>query len=302
MYDLVVVVAVLAGAWLGSLGGLGRAAAVGVEMFVGLALGVLFHEAIGGGIAWGLRLALEPVLSPDFPFQSLSVALAFLVLTWGTVAFLRFRFHPEQPVTLDTPEPTTLPPVERFGGAAAGAVAGFIGSGAVLVTLSMLPLPAALRPTPRAMFFDAGSVVLRAAGQFEADLHEGSSLVVHGEPAARPGQPGRAQTCEPWIDTDEDGQPSDADRWHDVDGNGTYTAGLAYLDLDGDGLRRIGLIDKYATGGWNGTFDIAAAPEMPAPDTTAAAPRPAGRPRQPEPGRGQSAKAAKPTEAPEDDF
>jgi hypothetical protein len=284
MYDLAVVVVVLAGAWFGSTAGVLPAATLAVELFAGFAAAVLLHELLGGLLASALRMALEPVLGLDFPFQGVSVALVFALVTWGTFAAIRLLYHPEQPIRLDlqTEAEETPPPLVRLTGAVAGGLAGFVGAGAALVTLSMLPLPALLRPAPARMFADAGRVLLRAAGQFQPDLHEGRSLVVDGEPPTRASQAGAGLTSEPWIDVDADGSFSEADRWHDVDDNGTFTAGLAYVDVDGDGTRRIGLIDKYATGAWNGMLDTAAPPPglatAPKGDAAPPPPGPRGRP------------------------
>lgn len=305
MYDLAVVVAVLAGAWFGSTAGVLPAAALAVELFAGFALAVLLHELLGGLLTSVLRMALEPTLGLDFPFQGVAVALVFTLVTWGTFAALRLLYHPEKPIRLDAQPAAreTPPPLVRLAGALAGGLAGFVGAGAALVTLSMLPLPGLLRPVPARIFADAGGVLLRAVGRLEPDLHESRSLVVDGEPPARPSQAGAGLTSEPWIDVDADGSFSEADRWHDVDGNGTFTAGLAYLDLDGDGIRRIGLVDKYATGAWNGLLDLAAPPPDPvaAPEGEAAPPGPRGRASRGAPAPAATPAPASPT-APQDDF
>lgn len=281
MYDLAVVAAVLLGAWFGSTAGVLPAATLAVELFAGFAAAVLLHEVLGGLLGSALRMALEPTLGLDFPFQGVAVALVFTLLTWGTFAALRLLYHPAKPIRLDSrPEAEApQPPLVRLTGGLAGGLAGFVGAGAALVTLSMLPLPGPLRPAPSRMLADAGGVLLGAAGRLEPDYHESRSLVVLGEPPTRPSQAGAGLTSEPWIDADGDGSFSDPDRWHDVDGNGAFTAGLAYLDLDGDGTRRIGLIDKYATGAWNGMLDVAAPPPDPAavPQGEAASPPPGPR-------------------------
>ncbi|NCX99685.1 MAG: hypothetical protein EBX35_14205, partial [Planctomycetia bacterium] len=92
MYDLAVICAVGFAAWQGSQAGMLAGALVGIEMIMAVAVGLLFHEPIAGLLVDGLRLAAEPLLSPDFPYQGLAVPLAFMALTWGTFAALRFRF------------------------------------------------------------------------------------------------------------------------------------------------------------------------------------------------------------------
>jgi hypothetical protein len=149
------------------------------------------------------------------------------------------------------------------------------------------------------MYFDAGSVVLRAAGRLQPDAEEGQSLVVDGEPITRGGGGIGPTTSEPWVDIDKDGAWSEADRWYDADTNGTFNESVSFVDADGDGTRRIGLVEKYGTGVWTGLFDrIAATPTLAAAGTRAD-----GGTRTRGAAAGEtSAPGAATTQAPDDDF
>jgi len=257
MYDLVTVFAIILGLWLGWMFGVHPLAAFGLEMFGAFAAGVLLHEPLGGMLAVVLRWLLE-AFAPDFPFQAFAVGLVFFLLVWGTLGALRFLYHPDDFTLVDAgPADEPPPPIEKVAGAATGGLAAFVTTAAVLVTLSMLPLPSFLLPAPQRMFIDSGSAVLRAAGRFQPNAADGVSLVVYGEPA---GAGGRSVGCEPWLDVDRDGVWSAADRWYDSDGNGVFTESMKFDDVDGDGARRIGLVEKYATGVWGGSFDRSSVP------------------------------------------
>jgi hypothetical protein len=300
MYDLLAAVIIALGAWFGSVFGIIPVTAFGLEVFGAFTAGVLLHEAVGGLLAWMLRLALG-AFWPEASFQGVAVGLSFSVIVWGTMVLLRYLYHPDDlAITGSVQQAVELSMIERVAGAAGGGAAGFVTAGALLVTFSMLPLPMILLPAPQRMVIDAGSAVLRAAGRFQPDAEEGHSLVALGEPVSLSGGDGAPKVCEPWIDVDGNGEHSEADRWYDADGNGAYTAAFAYLDVDGDGSRRIGLVEKYATATWHGTFDTAEPPPELAvvkPRTPAAAAS-AGR----RPGAVSPAAASSQQQVPDDDF
>jgi len=263
MYDLIVVLLIGLFAWFGFVFGVMPVAVFGLEIFAAFTAGVLLHEAAGGLLAWLLQFALGSFW-PDASVQGFAVGLCFFLIVWGGMVLLRVYYHPDDlQITDAIHDADPLSAIERVSGVAAGAATGFITAGALLVTCSMLPGPAFLQPAPARMFFDAGSVVLRAAGRFQPDAAEGQSLVADGEPVSRGGGGVGPTTSEPWIDLDADGAFSAADRWHDSDGNGTFNESMAFVDADGDGMRRIGLVEKYSTGAWIGVFDrVAAAPAL----------------------------------------
>lgn len=255
MYDLIVVALTGLIAWFGFVFGAMPITVFGLEIFAAFTAGVLLHEAVGGLLAWLLQTTLGAFM-PDASFQGIAVGLSFFVIVWGTMVLLRFLYHPDDLAITDAVQDATpLSAIERAAGVAAGSATGFVTAGAFLVTFSMLPLPSFLLPAPARMFFDAGSVVLRAAGRFQPDAEEGHSLVADGEPATRGGGGVGPTTSEPWVDLDKDGVFSESDRWHDSDDNGTFNESIGFIDVDGDGTRRIGLVEKYSTGVWSGAFD-----------------------------------------------
>lgn len=256
MYDLVVICALGFAAWQGSQAGVIASAMVGIEMIVAVTVGVLFHELVAGLLIDGMRLAAEPFLSSDFPYQAVAVPLAFALLTWGTFAAMRFRLHSSRPAGLDSEdEHDEHETINRVAGGLVGGSSGVVIAGAALVTLSMVPLPATLRLDPQRMFFDLGGLVLRMAGEFEPDRHDGQSLIIHGEPASRSSDPAAKLASEPWVAGPDEGSPDEGARFSDVDGNGSFTKDLYFLDLDGDNIRRVGLRDKYIVGVWSGALD-----------------------------------------------
>ena len=313
MYDLAVICAVGFAAWQGSQAGALAGGLIGMEMIVSVTVGLLFHELLAGFLGDGLRLALEPFLSPDFPYQGLVVPLGRAPAL--PLRALRFRFHKGTALGLDEDDSLKPSTVERVAGGLVGGCSGVVIVGAVLLTLSMIPLPAGLRLDPQRMFFDAGGLVLRMAGEFEPDRHEGVSLVVHGEPASRSSDPSAKLVSEPRVAGPDEGSPDEGARFSDVDGNGSFTEDLYFLDLDADQVRRVGLRDKYVVGVWSGALDAHARPrpkpagasqDSPAPappadpaDSEAVSPAP-GKPAQPgtKPGGTKPGKAPPPV----DDF
>jgi hypothetical protein len=300
MYDLIVVSLTGLITWFGFVFGVMPVTVFGLEIFAAFTAGVLLHEAVGGLLAWLLQATLGAFF-PDASFQNFAVGLSFFLIVWGTVVLLRFLYHPDDLAITDAVQDAApLSTIERAAGVAAGAATGFVTAGAFLVTFSILPLPSFLLPTPTRMFFDAGSIMLRAAGRFQPDAEEGHSLVADGEPATRGGGGVGPTTSEPWVDLDKDGVFSESDRWHDSDDNGTFNESIGFIDVDGDGTRRIGLVEKYSTGVWNGTFDrMDTALTLAANEPRAAA----------TPVRGVAPPTAKsrqtiepPTEVPDDDF
>jgi hypothetical protein len=296
MYDLIVIGALGFAAWQGSQAGVIASAMVGIEMIVAVTAGVLFHELVAGLLIDGMRLAAEPFLSPDFPYQAVAVPVAFALLTWGTFAAMRFRLHSSRTAGLDSEdEHDEHDTIDRVAGGLVGGSSGVMIAGAALLTLSMVPLPATLRPDPQRMFFDLGGLVLRMAGEFEPDRHDGQSLIIHGEPASRSSDPAAKLASEPWVAGPDEGSPDEGARFSDVDENGSFTKDLYFLDLDGDNIRRVGLRDKYIMGVWSGALDAHARERPKQPDATDAEGRAQGGDQQ----RGDAAGArGKPSGAP----
>jgi len=286
MYDLLVIAAVIGCAWLGSTKGLHWTTSIALELAAALGLAFLVHEPVAAVVAAFIRLVAEPFLPQGTDYQWFAILVAFLVACWVPFSLcVYFLQRGDEGGTLDFP-----PLADRLGGAMVGGLLGILIAGSVLVTLSMVPLPGLLKPAPGGMFFDVGSLVLRAVGRLAPETHEGWSLVLEGEPASQSSSLFAKLTNEPWCDVDGDSTQTDKDRYRDVDGGGMYSKDLYFVDVDRDGSRRIGLIDKYVTGCWDSSLNSSPRErtdiKKPAPEQVADAPAAGG---EPAPGAGNDA-------------
>jgi cell division septation protein DedD len=286
LFDILIVAAVLGFAFWGWRLGGAAATAAALEVVACLAIAVLLHEWLAGWLHVAVVMAFGDSISSGW-----SVLVAFAILAWGTFAVLRGVCHAKGAEDADA---DVDPLVDGLAGAVGGLVGGALFVGGVLVTLSMVPFLAGIKPSGDRILLDAGKLALRTAGHFVRERHEGRPVPVWGEPASRSSVASARLTSEPWFDADADGAFTDADRYRDVDGNGTFSKDLFYTDLDGDGLRRIGMLDKYVAGRWDAQLISA---ERSRPD--AAKPAPAAH--QPKPGDPQKAGGSTPAPAPKPD-
>ncbi|MFN9369155.1 MAG: hypothetical protein ACK6CT_10410 [Planctomycetia bacterium] len=245
--DLFVLVGVMYCGFLGLSRGFYEAAVAGLEVLGALVLAILAHEFVAGLVGQFVSDFLGPFLPSSLSIQAWSVFLVFALVFWGTLAALVHFVHPL--LRADDVLPATL--VDRLGGAAAGAYAGSLLVGAILVTWSMCPLLSGLLPVPaRRMNLDAGRFALRSAGRFATEWRtENPAGVLDGEPVSP--QKTRTACTESWRDLNENGTCEESDQYHDADNNQQFTRVLYYVDQDGDGARRIGLVDKYVVGVWD---------------------------------------------------
>lgn len=269
LIDLLVIVAIVWFAYRGWSVGVEAASVAGLELVACLGVAVMLHEAAAGWLLAGFALVLG-----DWISQAWIILLAFAGLCWGSFALVRLLVHRRTDDGKDdAAEQAEIDPLsDRLAGAVAGGVGGAMFAGGVLVTLSMVPFLAGLKPSGDRMLLDAGKTVLRVAGQFATERPEGTSLPLWGEPPSRITVPTALLTSEPWFDVDDSGSFSEPDRFRDVDGNDTFTKDLYFIDVDGDGVRRVGLIDKYVVGRWDG---VLMSNDRPRPDLKKPAPGPA---------------------------
>lgn len=245
LFDLLVVAGILGLAWWGGVVGLGAASVAALEVTCCVLAAIVLSETAAGYLHAGLVMAFGDSLS-----QSWSILLCFAGIAWGSFALLRTQCHSTDDD--DEDEGDIDPLLDRLGGIIAGGFGGAVFIGGLLITLSMVPFLAGLKPSGGRMLLDVGLMNLRMADSFAGERHEGRSLAIWGEPASRSSDLVARLASEPWFDADEDGEYSEADGYRDVDGNGTFTQDLYYSDVDLDGMRRIGLADKYVAGRWDG--------------------------------------------------
>jgi hypothetical protein len=294
LFDILIVAAVLGLAFWGWRAGAATTIVAGLEVLACLAVAVVVHEWLAGVFHFIMVTACGDSVSSGW-----SVLVAFATLAWGTFAILRLQCHGKSADDEDH-DADDDPLVDRLVGAVAGAAGGVVFIGAVLVTLSMVPFLAGLKPSGDRLVLDVGKLVLRAMGQFIHERHEGWPLPLWGEPAARSADVSARLTSEPWFDADDDGACTEADRYRDVDGNGTFSKDLYYTDVDRDGVRRIGLIDKYVAARWDAALMSNDRPRPDAPKPTPPTPLP---PKPPKPdGRKPAPAAAAGDKQIEDDF
>lgn len=243
LLDILIVLAVLGLAAWGWFVGCRTATVAGLEAVACLAVAVVFHEGLAGLLRSTFGMLIGDVISPAW-----FVLVSFSLLAWGAFALLRTQVHTR---AADDADVDVDPLIDRLAGAVAGMVGGAVFVGGVLITLSMVPFLAGLKPSGDRLLLDAGKLTLRTAGQFVRERHEGRPVPLWGEPNSRMSDASARLASEPWFDADDDGTCTDADRFRDVDGNGTFSKDLYYTDVDGDGLRRIGMIDKYVAGRWD---------------------------------------------------
>jgi len=283
LLDILIVVAILGLAAWGWFAGCRAAVIAGLEVVVCLTLAVVFHEWLAGVLHSAVTLAFGDSVSVGW-----SVLVAFATLAWGSFGLLRTLHRPPA----DDDEAGIEPLVDRLAGAVAGAVGGAVFVGGLLVTLSMVPFLAGLKPSGDRMLVDVGKLALRTAGHSILERHEGSAVPLWGEPPSTRAVAAARLTSEPWFDADGDGVCGDADRYRDVDGNGTFSKDLFYVDVDGDGLRRIGMVDKYVVGRWDSGLVSEDRPRTDTPEAAKAGqPGPVAQP-------GQAVQPAKPGQPP----
>lgn len=248
--DLMVLLALLYCVWLGADRGLVLSAATGVEILGSLVVALLLHESIAATIGGGVEKAIGPFLPRGIAYEAYAIFFAFAGILWGLLACLWLTVHQR----LIESDFETLPLADRIGGGIAGGMAGMLLLGAVLLTWSTCPLFSSLRFPAAGMNFDVGRLALRTAGSFMGDYHEGSSVVLYGEPVASRSEshPQLGLASETWFDRGESGDINEAeDSFFDLDDDGSFTKDLYYLDLDEDGSRRVGLVEKYVIGRWD---------------------------------------------------
>jgi len=277
--DLTLLITVGYLGWLGTDRGIFEMAAIGLQLFVSLVLAILLLEPAADLIGGSLETAIGPFLPDSISYNALGTFLAFALLFWLLFLGLWLNLHPRLMAGGDM---KSLPIVEKIGGGLLGGVTGVVLFGVGLVTISMLPFMQGLKVNADRLHFDVGRSVLRSAAAFAGDWHDGRSLVLDGEPVSRLSDSSAKLSSEPWCDLDGDGKFSESDRFRDVDGTDSFTQDLYYKDLDDSGDRRIGFVEKYVVGCWDGNL-LVNNRERPQPEVAAAQAAPSPTPAPPKP-------------------
>lgn len=251
--DLAVLGTVLYVGWLGSDRGIFEMAAFGLQLLLAVILGLLLLEPVADMLSNGLESGLGPFLSDSTGLEAWSLFLSFALLCWVPFLILLINVHPR---FAGGGEMKSIPTIEKIGGALVGGIDGLVIVGVILITLSLLPFFDGLKVNGNHVYFDVGRIVLRAVSGFAGEWHEGRSLAMLGEPASRESIPEARLSSEPRYDLNEDSESSEAVRFYDVDENGSFTKDLYYIDVDGSSSRRIGMIEKYVVGRWDGNVVI----------------------------------------------
>jgi uncharacterized membrane protein required for colicin V production len=246
-FDIIVLAFVLYFAYLGWEKGMWTAGVAALEVLACVSLAVILHEPVAGFLhSW--LLAVSSDLS-----QTWAIFITFAILAWVPLLLLRIKFHTDDVVNLSYVEIDPLS--DRVGGVIAGGIGGALFVGGILVTASMVPFLAPLKPSGDRMIFDPGKFVLHAAGRLVTERpegHEGPPVAIEGGPLSSKTDRRAILTCEPWFDVNEDGEFSEeTDRYRDADGDGSYSKAIYAADVDRTGKRRVGLIDKYVAACWD---------------------------------------------------
>jgi len=251
--DLALLGTVLYVGWLGSDRGIFEMAAFGLQLLAAVILGVLLMEPLADLIGSGLESGLGPFLPESISIEAWAIFFSFALLCWLPFLALLVNVHPR---FAGGGEMKSITTVEKIGGALVGGIDGVLIVGAILLTLSLLPFFDGLKVNSNNVHFDVGRTVLHAASGFAGEWHEGRSLAMLGEPPSRESVPESRLSSEPRLDSDAGGEVSEVTRFYDVDENGAFTENLYYTDVDGSLSRRIGMIEKYVVGRWDGNMVI----------------------------------------------
>jgi len=216
----------------------------GLFLAVVSALAVLTAFAAGVTLAPCVAQQLEAIGTSALS----SLAVAYLVILCFMLVLVRLavggiltdedaRFHPL---------------VDRFGGAAAGAFAGLILGGALLVGWSMCELPAGWRLNAPAMRWDSGATCLWALVRWLEPDSEKRNLFFQGDGGAKANGAKVILASEPFADADGDWQWDADESYLDYDENGKFTIDQEVHDHPHGSvdIRDAGLAERYWLSAW----------------------------------------------------
>ncbi|MBM4010108.1 MAG: cadherin repeat domain-containing protein [Planctomycetes bacterium] len=146
------------------------------------------------------------------------------------------------------------PKIDRIGGGIAGAFAGWLLAGALLVGWSMIELPVGVRPPVPSQTRDAGTWVLEMFTRLCEPKTVKRERLLEGDAVRDKGAAGGdvVQATEPFDDVDLDGRRGDGEPFIDKDRSSSFTIRQAVTDhaTDVNGVRDVGLLDRYWLSAW----------------------------------------------------
>lgn len=201
-------------------------------------------------------IVIEMLRGMDVSLPGRALAVTYLVAYSASLFGIRLaigRFVPEVAVPFAWP-------IDRGLGTLVGILAGFLLAGAALVGWSLAMIPEPLRLVPAALAVDPGAWVLDTFARcVEPEPARRKELLLgNAGLAAGPGGP---RSSEPFVDADGNGGHDSGEPFLDVDGDGSFTRSLGFHDTRGDRRRRLGLVECYRLGAWEG-ITVWHAPEV----------------------------------------
>lgn len=144
------------------------------------------------------------------------------------------------------------PMTDRVGGVLAGAFAGMLLGGALLVGWSMCEVPGTLRAETPSMHGDSGTRLIRAMLKLAGSDEASRLLLLDGDPWSR-GSDGKViRASEPFADVNDDWKRDEHEPYLDHDRNGAFTMDQPVVDLPQGtpDTRDAGLLDRYRLSAW----------------------------------------------------
>lgn len=158
------------------------------------------------------------------------------------------------------------PAIDKGAGGLVGALAGYVLAGAVLIALSIMPLPSALRIDGSKLRFDAGSKLLNTFARCVESDEAARELLVEGEPPVLKASADSTAASELFADGNGNDAYDDGEAYIDADENGVFTLQLPYVDSNGNGRRDVGLAEAYRLAAWRNA-KVLHAPQIESPLT-----------------------------------
>ena len=222
----------------GAQNGLFLAVLAGMHALVTLVASLAF-----AGLLAELLVAIDVPVAFAFP-------VAFGLLVVGTAVGIRLS------VGACVPRDTLqfAPLIDKIGGGITGAVAGMIVAGMLLITFSIMPIPAAFRIDGSKIRYDLGAKMLRTFAHCVEPDGAARGLLLDGEQPPKTPAAGGLLCSELFVDVNDNGKFDDEtesqEPFLDADGDGTFTKQLPFEEGNATGRREAGLLEYYRLGSW----------------------------------------------------